>query len=259
MTRALPALLLAATVLPGELAGQAPDSVRRHAPPPQTAQQDTDRGHAARQDTAAQDTARQDTVPQDTVPRPPRPVEPPVVQDSVAPTTPGGAFIRSLILPGWGQAEYDAYFRGSIYYAGWIGNWFMNFRNFTRLASVRDRLGLRTGQIEAALITNSPNPDSMRAQIDSFPSIVDTAVREDSVGNALRLLVDSRVQQREDWIAWSIFWLLASGVDAYVTAHLADFPAEVELRPNRDGSLTLQLGVPWPPRPPHPRPPDGGR
>lgn len=233
MTRPLP-VLLALGLLPGGLVGQVPDSVR--------------------QDTILQDTILQDTIP--SIPRPPEPIAPRVVQDSVAPTTPGAAFIRSLVLPGWGQAEYDAYFRGSVYFAGWVGNWFMNFRNFARLNDVRERLDLRRDQIEASLVASSTNPDSMRAQIDSFPDIMDTAVREDPVAGDLLLLEDARVQQREDWIAWSIFWLLASGVDAYVTAHLSDFPAEVDIRPTRGGSMTLQVGVPWGPGRGLDRPPD---
>ena len=59
-------------------------------------------------------------------------------------------------------------------------------------------------------------------------------------------LVDAREQQREDWIAWSLFWLLASGVDAFVNAHLADFPAAIELEPAQDRSLSVSLQIPLP-------------
>lgn len=179
----------------------------------------------------------------------------PPAPDSVeaAPTTPRGAMFRSFVLPGWGQAEYDAYFRGGIYFAGWAGNWLMNFRNAVRLDQARGRLGVRRQQIREGLIASSSDPDSMRAQLDSFPSILNQAVRQDELGNELRKIVSSREQQQEDWIAWSLFWLLASGVDAYVTAHLSDFPADIEIRPERDRSVSLRVGVPWPARP---RPPD---
>ena len=157
------------------------------------------------------------------------------VQDPVpdGPVTPRSAMFRSFLLPGWGQAEYDAYFRGSIYFAGFAGNWFMNFRNAVRLSDARERLEIRRSQIETALIANSPDPDSMRAQIDSFPNILETAVDEDELGGQLQGLVESRRQQREDWIAWSIFWLLA-----------------VEIEPNPDRSVELRLEVPLPRRRP---------
>lgn len=178
-----------------------------------------------------------------------RPVLAPVQDSALSPRpTPRSALIRSFILPGWGQAQYDAYFRGSIYFAGWAGNWFMNFRTAARLGEARQSLQLRRDQIEAALIAGSPNPDSMQAQIDSFPEILDAAVENDAKGSSLQGLVQARKGQREDWIAWSIFWLLASGIDAYVTGHLSDFPAEVEMQPNQDGSVTLQLEVPFPVR-----------
>ena len=208
-----------------------------------------------------------DSLPVDSALVDPGPVEPvrpatpvPTVQPSDSGPdrpTPLGAMVRSFVLPGWGQAAFDAHFRGGIYFSGWVGNWYMNFRNAYRLGSARERFELRTDQIEAELIASSGNPDSMRAQIDSFPSILTSAVRADSLGNDLRKLVDSREQQREDWIAWSAFWLLASGIDAYVNAHLADFPAEIELRGGRQGELSLRVGIPWPGPHRRARPPPG--
>ncbi|MDX1675097.1 MAG: DUF5683 domain-containing protein [Longimicrobiales bacterium] len=219
---ALAAALALASVLPGPAptVAQEPDTLR------------------------AADTLRVDSV------RPvPRVPLAPAEDTASAPTTPSGAMVRSFILPGWGQAEFDAYFRGGVYFAGWAGNWFMNFRNAYRLDHARERLAVRRSQIEDQLIASSSNPDSLRAQIDSFPTILTDAVRADSLGNELRKIVSSREQQREDWIAWSVFWLLASGIDAYVTAHLAEFPADIELRPGRQGGMSLRVGVPWPGRP----------
>ena len=171
--------------------------------------------------------------------------------DSVdLPASPRTAFIRSLILPGWGQATFGAWIRAGVYFTGWAGNGFMNVRNYVRLGDARDRLDVRTEEVRTALIEGSPNPDSTAAVLDSVPGLLDTAVRSDSLGADLVGLVDSREQQREDWIAWSIFWILASGVDAYVTAHLADFPAAIDVRPNPDRSLSVRLDVPIPVRRP---------
>lgn len=170
------------------------------------------------------------------------------------PISPRGAFIRSMVVPGWGQAAFDSHFRGGVYFAGWAANWYMMFRNQVRLDEARFRFDLRVDQLEAALIAASPNPDSMRVALDEDPSIIEAAVIADdgpgSSGNNLRKLVGAREQQREDWIAWSIFWLLASGVDAYVTAHLADFPADIDVRRNADRSVSMGLQVALPGRRP---------
>jgi hypothetical protein len=165
------------------------------------------------------------------------------------PLTPGGAFIRSVVVPGWGQSAFDAYTRGGIYFSGWTANWFMNFKNQVRLTEARNRLDLRTTQIRAMLIADSPNPDSMRAVLDTT-NILPNAVRADPIGSDLQGLVRSREQQREDWIAWSIFWVLASGVDAFVTAHLSEFPAAIDLEPQPGGGVSLRLEVPLPRRRP---------
>lgn len=217
MSRSLPVLIALAMVLPGGLAAQDPDSVSA--------------------DTAA--TAEQPLRPGPTV-------NPAVVDTASMPASPGSAMIRSMILPGWGQSKFQAYFRGSVYFAGWVGNWFMNFKNAYRLDNARTQFDVRSDQIRAGLLASSGNPDSMAAQIDSFPEILDTAIQEDSLGNDLQKLVRARRQQREDWIAWSLFWVLASGIDAFVTAHLYDFPADVQLRPTGGRGAALTVSVPFP-------------
>jgi hypothetical protein len=173
----------------------------------------------------------------------------------VMPMSPRGAFIRSMVIPGWGQSAFGAYTRGGIYFAGWTGNWFMNFKNHVRLNEARNRLDLRTAQVRDSLIFSPPeagappNPDSMRAVLDTTNLLLAT-IRQDPIGSDLQGLVSSREQQREDWIAWSLFWILASGIDAYVTAHLADFPATIELEPNLDRSVSVRVDVPLPRRRP---------
>jgi hypothetical protein len=175
--------------------------------------------------------------------------------EMVMPMSPRGAFIRSMVIPGWGQSAFGAYTRGGIYFAGWTGNWFMNFKNHVRLSEARNRLDLRTAQVRDSLIFSPPepgappNPDSMRAVLDTTDLLLAT-VRQDPIGSDLQGLVSSREQQREDWIAWSLFWILASGIDAYVTAHLADFPATIELEPNLDRSVSVRIDVPLPRRRP---------
>jgi hypothetical protein len=170
-------------------------------------------------------------------------------EEPARPLSPRGAFIRSLIIPGWGQSAFGAYTRGGVYFSGWAANWFMNFKTQTRLHEARDRLDLRTAQIREELIAAAPDPDSMRLALETT-NLLFQAVRDDPIGSDLQGLVGSREQQREDWIAWSLFWILASGIDAYVTAHLADFPGEIHVEPQPDGRVSFSLAVPIPRRRP---------
>ena len=57
------------------------------------------------------------------------------------------------------------------------------------------------------------DPADLASAIDADPGVV----------NSLEL-EQIRRQQREDWFAFSIFFLLLCGADAFVAAHLADFP-----------------------------------
>ncbi len=169
--------------------------------------------------------------------------EPP---DTVRPLRPGWAFARSVLLPGWGQAAYESYFRGAVYYAGWAGSWFMNLKNMAKLDEARQRRARRRGTVLDSLAVVAET-DTMIAAILDDPTRVrelDELVLQDSVANDLRKLVDAREQQREDWIAWTIFWMLASGIDAYVTAHLSDFPAVIRAEPVAGGGAAFRLEIP---------------
>ena len=182
--------------------------------------------------------------------------------DSTAtqPISPRQSFIRSMILPGWGQSEFGSYLRGGVFFAGWAGNWFMIFRNQVRLGAARERYDRRVDALIDELAAASQKPFRTRAELQDDPVRLDQAVRADETpagANELRKLVEAREQQREDWIAWSIFWVLASGVDGYVTAHLAEFPADIDVRPGQrgQGSVSVGLTVPLPARSerrPHP-------
>ena len=97
---------------------------------------------------AEADTARADTA------RPPAdtargiPAEP----DTAAgpPVTPLGAFARSFVLPGWGQAEVDQPVRGAVYFALESASLWMVFKSQARLSSARRGLASDTaGLVEA--------------------------------------------------------------------------------------------------------------
>ena len=59
-----------------------------------------------------------------------------------------------------------------------------------------------------------------------------------------RSLERARTAQRQDWITYTLFFTFAAAVDTYVTAHLKDFPGEVQTLPAIDGGLTFRMSVP---------------
>lgn len=56
----------------------------------------------------------------------------------------------------------------------------------------------------------------------------------------------ARRAERQDWIALLVFNHLFSGMEAYVSAHLIDFPRDLHLRvlPGRRPGLGVSIGIP---------------
>jgi Family of unknown function (DUF5683) len=160
--------------------------------------------------------AAQDPQPADTA-RAPLVVAPDTVTeeeaDSVQGISPRGAFLRSLVLPGWGQSELGLPGRGGVYFALEAGSLWMLVKSHRKLGEARDRerIARETGQLT-------------EDQIDP--------------------LVRDRQNQREDWLTLSIFWLFFSGADAFVAAHLQDFEVHVNAAPRPDGALQIQATIP---------------
>lgn len=166
---------------------------------------------------AAQDPQPRDTVRPDTA-RAPLVVRGDTVRgaqepDSVRGISPRGAFLRSLVLPGWGQSELGATGRGGIYFALEAGSLWMLSKSSRKLDEAREgqRIARETGVLA--------------------PDQVDPLVRD-------------RQNQREDWLTLSIFWLFFSGADAFVAAHLQDFDVHMNAIPRPGGALELQATVP---------------
>jgi hypothetical protein len=142
-----------------------------------------------------------DTVPDEEVP------------DSLQGISPRGAFLRSLIIPGWGQSELGLPGRGGIYFALEAGSLWMFIKSDRKLDEAREgeRIARESGQL--------------------LPSQIDPLVRD-------------RQNQREDWLTLSIFWLFFSGADAFVAAHLQDFDVHVNAIPTPGGALQVQATIP---------------
>ena len=164
----------------------------------------------------AQEPVPPPAVPDDTLVVPEAPAEPPEVEfTGIDPRT---AFIRSLVLPGWGQASVGSPLRGAVYFGMEAGSLWMLQKSHTRLRQARER------------------DDLLRAVGELGPT-------DRSEVTA------SRRREREDWLTLAIFTLFFSAADAYVAAWLQDFDAEVGVLPEPGGAFRFQVGVPLGGRP----------
>lgn len=100
------------------------------------------------------------------------------------PVSPTGAFFRSLLVPGWGQARLDRNVTAGI------------FISFEALA--------------AAMVWKS------QWQLD--------------FARTRNKFIRSHSQEREDWIVLLVFNHLMAGAEAYVSAHLWDFPPALRIQ-----------------------------
>jgi hypothetical protein len=144
------------------------------------------------------------------------------VPDSVVPSahvSPTTAFARAVLLPGWGHASIGSYSRGAFYFAAEISTGFGLLRTNRRLVETRDRIAFREATIRA----------EQAAQGVTDPEEIAAALEADAVLEDMDELLVSREDQQEDWAALGIFLLLLAGADAFVSAHLADFPAPITL------------------------------
>ncbi|MGQ0560681.1 MAG: DUF5683 domain-containing protein [Gemmatimonadota bacterium] len=179
----------------------------------------------------------------------PQPIEPqPGAQDTARGISPGKAFMRSLLIPGWGQWSAGAKKRAGFFFALQTTSYYMLVKTLNKLDHAQDveeeRIQLVSDSLRAEMAEDSllneqlSDPLRFRAAVDSAETVID-----------IRNLVESREEQRQDWIAYTLFVTLASGVDAFVAAHLADFPATITTRPAPAGGMSVQVRVPVPLRP----------
>ena len=176
-------------------------------------------GPARAQVAPAADTARDSVAPADPVP---------------SGLSPPGAFLRGAIIPGWGHVATGSATRGAFYF-GWesLTGW-MIYKSHRRLGAARRRVTLWEDRITARLIREGVPPENVEGQLERDPEIIRS-----------RGLVDARVEQREDWAALGIFILLLSGVDAFVSTHLRDFPEPLTVEGDPvTGTVELAVRVP---------------
>lgn len=149
--------------------------------------------------------------------------------------SPRGAFLRAVALPGWGHASIGAYHRGAFYFVTEGAAAWTLIRTRRRHDEARERARFREDLLRASLAAEGiTDPAELRARLDADPTLQD-----------LDGLVEARRQQREDWTAVTLFLVLLSGVDAFVSAHLGGFPAPLDLNaaPAGDGRVELSVGI----------------
>ncbi|MGH7590807.1 MAG: hypothetical protein ACREL2_05165, partial [Gemmatimonadales bacterium] len=116
------------------------------------------------------------------------------------PITPMGAFFRSLMIPGWGQATLGRKVTGGIMVA-WEG--------------VTLGMTLKTSH-ELAYYENTHSG-----------------------------LIPAKEQERQDWLVLLVFNHLFSGLEAYVSAHLWDFPPDLHIQALPHGvGATVSIPLP---------------
>lgn len=161
--------------------------------------------------------------------------EPPAPLD----ISPGGAFWRALVFPGWGHAAIDSHGRGGFYFAAQTATVYTLVRTRIRLGEAQDRVRFREAVILDRLETEGVTDfEAIQSRLDEDPAL-----------SELRNLLDARKEQQEDMVALGIFFLFIGAADAYVSAHLARFPEPLDIGTGRGPTgptLELALRLPLP-------------
>jgi hypothetical protein len=113
------------------------------------------------------------------------------------PISPGTAFLRSLLLPGWGQAALGRNVTGGV---------FLTFEG-----------------IAVTMVWKSS------WQLD--------------YARTRQKYVNSHSQEKQDWIVLLVFNHLMAGAEAYVSAHLWDFPAALKMQALPGGRAGVGVSV----------------
>lgn len=161
------------------------------------------------------------------------------------PPSPRAAFIRAALVPGLGHVYLGEYTRGAVYFSIQSASWFMLVKTLHRLDEVEDRDELLTAladdSVRGAMWADPVLNKQLRADPDAYEAALLTYP---GLQNA-RSLARARRQQRQDWVTYTLFFTFAAAVDAYVTAHLKEFPADITLRPAGGGGLEMRVHLPF--------------
>jgi hypothetical protein len=171
---------------------------------------------------APADSARADSA-RATPAAPPRvAVTPSVGRDTLAgpPISPRSAFLRSLFVPGLGQAALERGTAGAI---------FVSLEALSLLMTIKSKRDLRVAR---------------RLESDSIFFEIGPTGNPIFVPSPVAGRVRARKQHVEDWVALLIFTHLFAAADAFVAAQLWDVPARVSVQRDGDGTR-LTATVRW--------------
>ena len=174
-----------------------------------------------------------DPLPPAAAPAQEVPAPGPQVQDSTAySVSPLGAFLRAMVLPSWGHAAIGSYRRGAFYTLAEGGTAWMLLRTAARRSSAREVLAARERWVRAELSQTVTDPEELEVLVAEDPYVDDAQRR-----------VDARQGQFEDWVAMGLFLTFLSGADAFVSAHLRDFPDPIEVGVSPTPGGGVQVGA----------------
>jgi len=157
--------------------------------------------------------------------------------------SPRAALVRAMLVPGWGHVYTEEYTRGAVYFAIQSTSWFMLGKTIRRLNEVADREDrLRVLAADSLELEMAADPELAEALED--PDAYEEALLTYPGLRNARNLARARRQQRQDWITYTLFFTFAAAVDAYVTAHLKDFPTDIIAEPAVGGRFNLGVQVP---------------
>ncbi|HEX6309825.1 MAG TPA: DUF5683 domain-containing protein [Longimicrobiales bacterium] len=158
--------------------------------------------------------------------------------------SPRGAFVRAMLVPGWGHLYIREYVRGTVYFSLQSTSWFMLVKTLGKLGEVKDRdsrlTRLAVDSVEQAMAADT----ALARMLTEDPVAYENALLTYPGLQRTRALVASRKQQRQDWITYTLFFTFAAAVDAYVSAHLKEFPGEITTEPAQDGGFSIGVHVP---------------
>ena len=150
-----------------------------------------------------------------------------------ASVTPGGAFLRAVLIPGWGHVSIGANARAGVYFAIESAVAYGIIRTRRRISEAVSRANFREILLRENLNTQGvTDPNQIKGALESDATLAD-----------LKRLRESRGDQQEDLVAFGLFLLFLSGADAFVSAHLKDFPDPIAIEggPTNDGRLEIGL------------------
>jgi hypothetical protein len=157
--------------------------------------------------------------------------------------SPRGAFLRSLAVPGWGQLHVGAPRRAAVFIGLQATSYAMLAQSIRRLDSIRQDEIMRMAPVRDSILVAARTDTALARRIED-PFVLDELIGTNPNVASARALVRARTQHRQDWIAYTIAFTMASAMDAYVAAHLANFPAAIEAEPRPGGGVSLQFSVP---------------